>query len=200
MLNNFIKRLNLRKIKNITYIICILVVIVWFVYRFIVVFAERNLSVCNLSRVYTTDGIPVETIKVNTKTDYIYEPIFIKNNRALVAGNKIHKLYVGQNIDNCKISYVSANIDIDTGAFIVRTNGCDDGLHNIQFKHTGFFIPMSAIKNNSVIVIQNNVTIEKSIVIKDSDIQNAVVDGLNENDIVVLSSVKENQKVKIIKE
>ena len=63
----------------------------------------------------------------------------------------------GQKIENGKITFVSNSIDLNTGMFLVRTSGVSNGLHFAEFTTDGIFVPLYAIADNSVFVVENGV-------------------------------------------
>ena len=95
---------------------------------------------------------------------------------------------------------MSHNIDLDTGMHIIRTSKCEDGLQYVEKEKNGFYIPVSAIHGNFVYVENNGVAEMREIVIEDRDAQNALIkSGITDGDIVILSSVTENEKIKVAK-
>lgn len=189
-----------RKAKNITYLVCFTLFFVTFAYRFYVVEAERNASVFNIIRNNASNGTPVNVIEVSGQDGILHEPVNIKNNRAYVAGNRVGMFRAGQNVGDCKISYVSNNIDLDTGMYVIKTSKCTDGLRFIENKKHGFYVPVSAISGNYVYVVNGDVARKQEVVISGRDLQNAVIQsGLNNGDMVILSNVKDNQKIRVVK-
>jgi hypothetical protein len=122
----------------------------------------------------------------------------IKNNRAYVTAERAKKLKPGQKVGQGKITYVSNNIDLDTGMFLVRTSGVENGLQFAEFTANGFFIPLYAIQNNTVFIAENNIAVARDIEIVNQDSENAyIVSGLNDGDIIILSNVNAGTKVKV---
>ena len=186
-----------RKSKHIFYIALVVILIAWVIFRFAVIASENNRSVFNASRNAMTHGVPVETLVAENKAGVIYEPLAIKNNRAYVTAERAKKLKPGQKVGQGKITYVSNNIDLDTGMFVVKTKDVENGLQFAEFTANGFFVPLYAIKNNSVFVIENNVAVARNIEIANQDSENAyIASGLNNGDIVILSNVNAGTKVK----
>ena len=132
------------------------------------------------------------------KTDGILlEPLTIKNNRAYVSGARVSLFSAGQKIGDCKISSVSHNIDLDTGMHVIKTNGCSNGLQYVETKKIGFYVPVSALHGNAVYVVNNGYAQLRTIEIENRDAENALVkSGLNTDDIVILSHVQDNEKIR----
>ena len=187
-----------RKSKHIFYIALVVIMVGWVIFRFAIIASENNRSVFNASRNAMANGVPVETLVAENKAGVIYEPLAIKNNRAYVTAERAKKLNVGQTVGNGKITYVSKNIDLDTGMFVVKTKDVENGLQFAEFTANGFFVPLYAIKNNSVFVIENNVAVARNIEIANQDSENAyIVSGLNDGDIIILSNVNAGTKLKV---
>jgi hypothetical protein len=195
-----VKKLKTRKSKNIIYLSVLIAVFGCFAYRFYRVANENNFEVFNIVRNDLKNGTPVDVL-IMTKTDGIlYEPITIKNNRGYVTGARVNTFKSGQDLGDCKIVSVSNNIDLDTGMYVIKTSSCVNGLKYAKNKKSGFYVPTSAVHGDTVYVVENDVARARNIEISDRDYQNVLVkSGLDENDVVVLSNVKDNQKIKIIK-
>lgn len=199
-IEKIIDKMKTRKAKNITYLVCFTLFFVMFAYRFYVVEAERNANVFNIIRNNASTGMPVNVITVSGQDGFLHEPVNIRNNRAYVAGNRVGMFKVGQNVGNCKISYVSNNIDLDTGMYVIKTSKCEDGLRFIENKKHGFYVPVSAVSGNYVYVVNGGVAQKREVVISGRDLQNVVIQsGLNDGDMVILSNVKDNQKIRVVK-
>lgn len=199
-IEKIIDKMKTRKAKNITYLVCFTLFFVMFAYRFYVVEAERNANVFNIIRNNASTGTPVNVITVSGQDGFLHEPVNIRNNRAYVAGNRVGMFKVGQNVGNCKISYVSNNIDLDTGMYVIKTSKCEDGLRFIENKKHGFYVPVSAVSGNYVYVVNGGVAQKRDVVISGRDLQNVVIQsGLNDGDMVILSNVKDNQKIRVVK-
>lgn len=197
-IENIIKKLKTRKSKNIIYTLFIALVVCVFGYRFYSVEQENNFNVFNIVRQNMENGLPVNVLMMEQTNGVLLEPLTIKNNYAYVSGARIKDFKVGQKIGNCKITSVSNKIDLDTGMYVIRTAGCTDGLQYVENKKTGFYVPMSAIRGNYVYVAESGVAHIREIVIENSDAQNALVkSGLNVGDILILSNVQDNEKIKI---
>lgn len=200
-IEDIVKKLKTRKSKNIIYAIVGITVVAWFGYRFYAVNAEHRFKVFNITRNNLDNGTPVEVLTVQEKKGILYEPLTVKDNKAFVSGARVNIFKAGQKSDNCKITSVSKNIDLDTGMYIIRTSGCADGMHYIEKEKVGFYIPVSALTGDSVYVVNNDVAEIREIIIADRDSQNVLVkSGLSESDIVILSKVKNGEKIKIIED
>jgi len=193
-----LKNLNTPKNKKIIYRTLVVLAVLLVGYRFYSVERENSFKVFNIIRNNMKNGTPVEVIKMEKTNGVLLEPLTIKNNRAYVSGARISVFKPGQKIGDCKIVSVSQNIDLDTGMHIIRTAKCKDGLQYVEKEKNGFYIPVSAIRGNIVYVIDNGVARAREIVIADRDAQNALIkSGISEEDIVILSNVTDNEKIKI---
>ena len=193
-----LKNLNTPKNKKIIYRTLVVLAVLLVGYRFYSVERENSFKVFNIIRNNMKNGTPVEVIKMEKTNGVLLEPLTIKNNRAYVSGSRISVFKPGQKIGDCKIVSVSNNIDLDTGMHIIRTAKCKDGLQYVEKEKNGFYIPVSAIHGNVVYVADNGVARAREIVIADRDAQNALIkSGITEEDIVILSNVTDNEKIKI---
>ena len=125
------------------------------------------------------------------------EPLFIKNNKTFISIKRIYKFKVGQKIGNGEIIFVSRNINLDTGMCIIKTKNVEDGINYVEMERKGFFIPIYALYKNKVFLLKNGRAIETKVDVIDKDSSSALVKGLDDGDIVILSKVENNQKVKI---
>ena len=82
--------------------------------------------------------------------------------------------------------------------YIVRTTGVSDGLQMAEFTTTGHFVPLYAITDGSVFVIENGVATVRNVNVARQDSENAyIASGLRDGDIVILSSVRAGDKVQM---
>ncbi len=189
-----------KKIKHMFFIVLVAIMIGWVIFRFAAFASENARYVFNASRVAADVGLPIESVTVQVMSGTLYEPLSVKNNRAYVSAERASKLRTGQKIENGKITFVSKNIDLNTGMYLIRTSGVSDGLHFAEFTTDGIFVPLYAISNNKVLVVDNNIATERDIKIARQDSENAYVEsGLNVGDIVVLSDIQSGVKVKLSK-
>lgn len=194
------KVLQKKKFKHAFFIALVAIMTCWVIFRFMAFSAENRRYVFNASRVAMDGGMPVETMTVQVVQGTLYEPLDVKNNRAYVSGERAEKLRAGQKIGNGKITYISNDLDLNTGMFLVRTSGVSNGLHFAEFTTDGIFVPLYAIADNSVFVVENGVAVARDIVIARQDSENAYIkSGLNAGDIVILSNVQSGNKVKFNK-
>ena len=194
------KVLQKKKFKHAFFIALVAIMTCWVIFRFVAFAAENKRYVFNASRVAMDVGAPVETMTVQVAQGTLYEPLSVKNNRAYVSGDRAEKLRAGQKIENGKITFVSKSLDLNTGMFLVRTSGVSNGLHFAEFTTDGIFVPLYAIADNSVFVVENGVAVARNIVVARQDSENAYIkSGLNTGDIVILSNVQSGDKVKINK-
>ena len=199
-IENIVKKLKTRKSKNIIYAIIIVLSVLVVGYRFYAVAREHNTDVFNIVRNNIEKGTPVEILTVSESDGVLYEPLTIKNNRAYVSGARINIFKSGQKIGDCKIVSVSHDIDLDTGMHIIKTPKCKDGLQYVEITQRGFFVPISAIRGNAVYVVDSGVARSQEIIITGRDLQNVLIkSGLKDGDMVILSDVKDGEKIRIIK-
>ena len=144
------ENLKTTKTKRLLVILLIAVLAGWVVFRFAAVASENSRHVFNAARVAADQGAPVEVITITRTDGILREPIAVKNNRALVSGARVAKLRVGQKIGEGTIVSVSKKIDYDTGMHVVKTSGVSDGLQFAEISGIGFYVPVHAIENNSV--------------------------------------------------
>lgn len=197
-IENFVKKLHTRKSKNIIYTIIISLVVAVFAYRFYSVSSENNFEVFNIIRNNAKNGTPVYVLNMKMTDGILYEPLTIKNNRAFVSGVRLSAFKSGQKVGDCKIVSVSHNIDLDTGMHVIRTSGCKDGLQYAENRKNGFYVPVSALHGDTVLVAENGIAQSREIVIENRDLENALIkSGIKVGDIVVLSGVKNGEKIKI---
>ncbi|MBR6010234.1 MAG: hypothetical protein IKP35_02340 [Alphaproteobacteria bacterium] len=193
-----LKNLNTPKNKKIIYRTLVVLAVLIVGYRFYSVERENSFKVFNIIRNNMENGTPVEILKMEKTNGVLLEPLTIKNNRAYVSGSRISVFKPGQKIGNCKIVSVSHNIDLDTGMHVIKTSGCQNGLQYVEKEKNGFYVPVSAIHGNAVYVENNGVAQIRETVIEDRDAQNALIkSGIADGDVVILSNVTENEKIKI---
>lgn len=189
-----------KKFKKVMYIATVAVLVGWVIFRFAAVASENARYVFNAARVSADVGAPIESVVMQRASGTLYEPLAVKNNRAYVSGARASKLRAGQRVGDGKIVSVSSNIDYDTGMYVVRTTGVADGLQFAEFTTTGHFVPLYAITDGSVFVAQDGVAVARSVKIARQDSENAyIASGLQDGDIVILSTVHAGDKVKVQK-
>ncbi|MBR4891887.1 MAG: hypothetical protein IKZ34_01755 [Alphaproteobacteria bacterium] len=194
------QKLRSKKIKHIFFVVLVAVIVCWVIFRFATIASENSRFVFNASRSMIQVGAPVETMTVRNTYGTLYEPLSVKNNRAYVSAERASKLRVGQKVKGGKITYVSNNIDLNTGMYLVRTSGVSDGLHFAEFTTKGIFVPLYAISNNSVLVVQDGIAVARNVKIARQDSENAyIASGLLNGEIVILSKVHAGDKVKVSK-
>jgi hypothetical protein len=124
----------------------------------------------------------------------------IKNNRAYVSGGRISTFKPGQKLGDCKIASVSNKIDLDTGMYMIKTTGCTDGLKYVEIVRRGFYVPVASVYGNTLYVAEDGIARVRNVNIVARDAQNALVkSGVKNGDIVILSNVKDNKKIQIVK-
>jgi len=182
--------------KKRIYIALVLALVLWFVYRFIMVGIENRRYVFNPSRAAAESGLVVETLDAKKVTGTLREPLTVKNNRALVSGTRVKLLKPGQKIGNGTITSVSSNIDLDTGMHRVQTRNVTDGLNYAEYQITGYFVPSYAIKQDTVYIMENDAATARKVSVAESDAETSVItSGLRDGDVIILSNVSNGAKV-----
>ncbi|HNY25638.1 MAG TPA: hypothetical protein PKJ33_03805 [Alphaproteobacteria bacterium] len=185
------------KYKKLLYILLAVILLVWVGYRAYVINSESARQVFNPIRAELEHGAPVNKIEVEKKVGTLKEPIFVKNNRALVSGIRINKFKIGQVVEGGKIVSVSNQIDLDSGLFLVKTSGVPDGTHFVEVKYNGFFVPAYAVKDGFVMVSENGIAKQRKVTVIAQDSENAAIsDGLLNGDVVILSQADDGEKVR----
>ena len=188
-----------QRTKRIIYITCAVILVGWVVFRFVMIASENKMDVFNAARDAAQNGVPVHTIEMSRMDGTLREPITVQNNRAYVSASRVDKLRAGQTVGNGEIVSVSRNIDLNTGMHIVRTRNVPDGLQYAEYRANGYFVPLYAIHDNSVMIVENGVATSREITIVRQDSQTALVNGLNDGDTVILSKINAGDKVKTVK-
>jgi hypothetical protein len=197
-MNKIQETMKTQKFKHFLYVALAVLLIGWVAFRFASVAAENSRYVFNASRVAADRGTPIEVIEMKRTDGVLYEPLAVQNNRAYVTGARASKLRAGQKLGNGKIVSVSSGLDYDTGMYVIRTSGVGDGLHFAEFSANGYFVPLYAVSNNSVMVVDNGVASARSVQIVRQDSETAyITTGLNDGDMVILTTVNAGDKVQI---
>jgi XTP/dITP diphosphohydrolase len=76
---------------------------------------------------------------------------------------------------NVDVTELTKSLDLNTGMFLVRTSGVSNGLHFAEFTTDGIFVPLYAIADNSVFVVENGVAVARNIVVARQDSENAYI-------------------------
>jgi len=198
IIERIVKRLKTRKSKSIIYMVFIGLIACAFAYRFYAVSSENNFEVFNIIRNNAQNGVPVRVLDMKKTEGVLLEPLTIKNNRGFVSGARLQYFKSGQKIGDCHVASVSHSIDLDTGMHVIKTSGCKDGLQYVENKKNGFYVPVSALRGNAVYVVNNGAAQLREVVIENRDAQNALIkSGINDGDIIILSSVQDGEKIKI---
>ena len=193
-------KLEPQKTKKFLYGACAIALVGWFVFRCAAIGAENARAIFNPVRNALDIGAPVYVMEMRRTPGTLHEPIEIKNNRALISATRVGKLAPGQRVGAGEIISVSKNVDLNTGMHVVRTRGASDGLQYAEFQSDGYFVPLAAIDNNAVMVVDENSTATpRNITILRQDADFAMVDGLGDGDVVILSHVDAGDKVQIQK-
>lgn len=192
--------LRTKKFKHGIFIALVIIMFGWVIYRFGMVAYENRRYVFNTARVAAESGMPVTTMTVVKQNGKLLTPIAIRNNRGYVSAKDVSKFKAGQKIGAGKIASVSKNIDYNTGLHLVKTTGVNDGIGFVEFVANGYFVPLYAINDNSVMVSVDSIAQRRDVNIAGQDSENAyITSGLSDGDIVILSTVHAGQLVQIKK-
>ncbi len=184
--------------QKIISICCVAALVFWVGYRICAIIGMNNRFVFNATRDAQENGTPVVVMTAINKSGVLREPLSVKNNTALVSGMRVGLFRIGQHVGNGEIKSVSSKIDYDSGMYVIKTRNVSDGLQYAEYRRNGYFIPLYAINNSHVFVVDNNVATLRNVVIARQDSEMALItQGLNDGDLVVLSRVESGEKVKI---
>jgi len=191
--------------KKIIYTLVIVAIGAIVAYRIVQINRENSREIFNVARETNVVGVSVETMTAETKTGALREPVVVKNGKSFVSGARIHKFKIGQRLIHAadieshagRVITVSRNIDLDTGLFAVKTSS-PDGNFFAEIEYTGIFVPLFAISSDKIMISEFGVATEKPIKIIASDADNAVVSGLSNGDIIILTKVENRTKIKMM--
>lgn len=185
--------------KKWIYGILVLILALWVIFRFVMVGIENRRFVFNPARDALTHGVPVRVMTARQETGILHEPISVKNNRAWVVPARAAHFQAGQKVGDGVIVSVAARIDLDTGMRAIRTRDVDDGLVLVESPARGFFVPIDAVRGNTVFVAAGDTARARAVQIARRDADMAVVTGgLNDGDVIILSHVRDGQKIQVV--
>ncbi len=189
-----------KRTRHILYAVVVAGLVLWVIYRFVAIGMANNMQIFNAARDANLNGVPVNVMIASNGDGVLREPIMINNNRGYVAASRIGKFAAGQKIGNGVITSVASRIDLDSGMYVVRTRGVENGLQFAEYKTNGIFVPVHAIENDTVMVVRNGVARAAHVKIARQDADNALIkSGLASGDLIVLGNVADGIKVKIQK-
>jgi len=196
----FGKKIDDKKLKKNVYTAVLVVLALWFVYRFVMVAIEAHMNVFNPIRDVEKNGIVVDTIIAEQKTGVIKTPLSVEDNRAYVSAAHRHLLKVGQKVGNGTIVSVANQLDLNTGMYIVRTRNVDDGVAFAETDCVGFFVPTYAVRDNTIMRAESSMAAPVSVTVIASDSDFSCVSGdIQDGEVIVLSKVEPGQKVNVQK-
>lgn len=170
------------------------------IYRFVMFGLEQHKSVVNLTRDANQNGAPVSVVEMQKTDGVIYEPLFINNNRGFVSMMRVGRFRAGQKITGGgAVVSVSQSIDLDTGMHVVHTRGAANGAHTVEIRENGFYVPTYAVHNGFVFVVRDGVAKSIPVSVVRSDLDNAMITGVANGDVVITSNITDGALVKIIK-
>ena len=183
--------------KKLITISCAVALLGWIGFRGYAISSENARNVFNVARVSAEHGMPIEDLAVNKQAGILKEPLAVKNNRAYVSASRIGKFKAGQKVGDGVIASVSNSIDMDSGMYVVRTRGVVDGTHFAELNRNGFFVPVHAVADGYVFVVQDGIAVKRKVTVTDQDSENALISsGIENGDVVILSQIEEGRKVK----
>lgn len=184
--------------KKIIFICCIVALIFWIGYRICAIIGINNRFVFNATRDALENGTPVVVMTAINQSGVLREPLSVKNNTALVSGMRVGLFRVGQHVGNGEIKSVSSKIDYDSGMYVIKTRNVPDGLQHAEYRRNGYFVPVYAINNSHIFVVNDNVATLRNVVIARQDSEMALItQGLYDGDLIILSRVESGEKIKI---
>lgn len=197
-MNVFGKKFDDKKVKKIIYTAVLAVLVIWFVFRFVMVALESRMDVFNPMRDESRNGTLVEYVTVKKQSGTIGIPISVQNNRAYVSGVRRTKLRVGQKIGDGAITYVSSSLDLDSGMYVVKTRGVSDGINNAEIDLNCYFVPAYAVHDSLVFVADSGIARAQKVMVSATDSDMACIsDGIKDGDKVIISHVTDGQKINI---
>ena len=189
-----------KKLKKNVYTAVLVVLALWFVYRFVMVVVESRMVVFNPARDVERNGIVVDSVIVERKNDVIKTPLSVENNQSYVSAAHRNLLKIGQKIGNGEITYVANQIDLDTGMYVVKTKNVDDGVVFAESECDGFFIPTYAVRDGVIMRAETGRAVKVSVNVNASDAEYSCVSGdVHDGDVIVLSKVESGQKINVKK-
>lgn len=199
--------------KKIIYVLIAIGIVGITAYRITEIARESSRPIYNVARAAQTDGMPIETMVAKVMDGALREPLVVKNGKAFVSGARVRRFRIGQKIvrdsdvilppealakgGGGHVTSVARNIDLDTGLFAVKTSSPDGNVF-AEIQHTGIFLPLSAVSDSTVMIVQDGIATEAPIKIIARDADQAVVSGLSDGDIVILTKVDAGIKIKIV--
>lgn len=165
----------------------------WIGFRVHSIYSESKREVFNAAR---ASHVPVQTITAQEEMGVLREPLFIHNNRSFVSGARIGKFGVGQRVGAGRIVSVASRLDLDTGMYMIKTQGAEDGEQFAEARYTGIMVPIYAVNNSAVMALENGIAVRREVKVLGADSENAIIQrGLNDGDVIILSRVEEGTKV-----
>ena len=194
----WIERLQSARAKRWIMILCAIALVLWVVYRFGAFYAMQRRHVFNAARNAADNGTPVAVVSVRRGGGELMVPIAVRNNRALVSGARVNMFSAGMRVGDGQIVSVSGAIDLDTGMYVVRTRDVADGLHMAAVRSSGYFVPLDAVRDGSVLVVRDGVAVRTPVRVARTDADTALIsEGLVDGDMVVTSHVADGARVQI---
>lgn len=197
-ITKFFKIKNPERVKKWIYILTVAALVFWILFRITMLVIQHNQTVFNISRDVAANGTPVVTMTAQNSSGVLHEPITVEKNKAYVTGSRVGLFRAGQKVGDGKIASVSQNINLDTGMYVIKTTGVADGLQYVEYNRNGYFVPISAVVDSNVFVYENGVATLRKVIVAHSDADMALItQGLHDGDVVILSKVSADEKVRL---
>ncbi|MDR0319803.1 MAG: hypothetical protein LBH81_03650 [Rickettsiales bacterium] len=170
-------------------ILCAALVAALVIYRISALVKEGDREVSNIVRIHVQDGIPVETMEIKRESDALKFPLSLKSGRAFVPLEIKLRLKKGMAVSDEKITFISGNLDFDTGLYEVRVSGKLSGEHSAEEPSRGIFIPRSAVNDNFVWINSNGNAVRRKIRVAATDAERVLVaGGISDGEQLITSS------------
>ncbi|MCL2369599.1 MAG: hypothetical protein FWC83_02895, partial [Alphaproteobacteria bacterium] len=165
-------------------------------YRAVEITIENRRTVFNIDRMHAETGVPVDIIVAQNKTTYLREPVAVRGGRIHVSGGRIDKFRTGMRLTSGgTITSVGNRIDLGTGMFVMRTSS-PDGNHFVLMRHTGIFVPIEIVRNNSLMINDNGIATEQAVNVIASDATHAVIRGIENGTEIIITNVAAGTKIR----
>jgi len=184
--------------KKIVGIIAALAIVGIIIFRGVAIYKESGRVVYNASRIHNANGNPVEFIVAENTDGELKYPVFIKNGAAFVSNARTGLFRTGMPVDDGgHVSYVSKNIDWDTGLYRISFAGASDGQTFVIAKYTGVFMPIDAVYGDKIYIIENDMSVEKTIKIIAADNSKAVISGIDIGTKIITTPITDGMKINV---
>lgn len=189
------------RVRRVTFIVLAAILALWVVYRFAAYYAMQRQTVFNATRIAATDGAPVRAVTATRANGVLRMPVAVRGNVARVSAAAVRSLKPGMKIGDGTITSVSGSVDYDTGLYVVRTRGVADGVNMAEIAVNGYWVPVYAVRDGVVLVVNEGVAAARPVRIGGSDATHAVItSGVADGDVIITSSVADGARVRVVSE